>query len=108
MLEETAKATIGQAAQTISQSVWGALLLLSWAIFGIVFYFTVSYLTKQLQSEREAHQLTREARLSELKSNNQMATGLLTIQDEQKAMREEQSRQTGLLINALTTFGRPV
>lgn len=86
MVEEVIK----DAAGTISQTVLGAILILSWIIFGLVY----RELKKEIKDERDAHQVTREARLEELKSNNHVATGLLAIQDEQK-------RQNSAVIDAL-------
>ncbi len=81
---------IKDAAGTISQTALGAILFLSWIIFG--FYYKVS--RQELKEERDAHNVTREARLEELKSNNHVAAGLLAIQDEQK-------RQNAAVLDAL-------
>lgn len=94
MIEETIK----QAAGTLSQSVWGALLILSWVIFALVY----RQLNTQLKEERDSHQKTREARFEELKGQNQMAAGVLSIQQGQKELSENLSKQQGLLIDALT------
>jgi hypothetical protein len=69
-----------EAGKTIASNVWGALLLLSWAIFGLVY----RELKKELREERAAHQSTRSDMLAELRSQNHVSAGLVSMQDAQK------------------------
>lgn len=69
-----------EAGKTIASNVWGALLLLSWAIFGWVY----RELKKELREERAAHQATRVDMLTELRSQNHVSAGLVSMQDAQK------------------------
>lgn len=98
MVEETIKQAVG----TLSQSVWGALLILSWVIFALVY----RQLNNQLKDERDAHQVTRDARLEELKGQNQMAAGVLSIQQGQKELSDNLAKQTGLLIDVVSNQRR--
>lgn len=84
-----------EAAKTIATNVWGALLLLSWGVFAFVY----RELKKELRDEREQHQATRTDMLAELRSQNHISTGLVSLQD-------AQSKQTGLLIDALSRAER--
>lgn len=82
---------IEEAGKTIAANVWGALLLLSWFVFAFVY----RELKKELRDERAAHQATRTDMLNELRSQNHISTGLVSLQD-------AQSKQTNLLIDALS------
>ena len=93
---------IDDAANTISQNVWGALLILSWVIFGFVY----RELKRELRDERNNHQSTRDKMLTNLESQNHMAAGLLSIQDGMKNLSDSQSKHTSLLIDALSQTPR--
>lgn len=101
MPEELAKAA-GQAAGTLSQTTWGALLILSWVVFGVV----VWSLRRDIKDERASHQETRDEYVTVLKGKDQIAAGLLALSDGQKVIAESQQRQTGLLIDALANLRR--
>lgn len=79
-----------KAGETIATNVWGALLLLSWFIFAFVY----RELRKELRDERSAHQATRADMLSELRSQNHISAGLLSLQDSHK--------QTNMILDALS------
>lgn len=79
-----------EAGKTIATNVWGALLLLSWFVFAFVY----RELKKELRDERAAHQATRADMLNELRSQNHISAGLLSLQDSHK--------QTNLILDALS------
>lgn len=101
MPEELTKTAV-QAAGTLSQTTWGALLLLSWLLFvGVVWL-----MRKDINSERQAHQSTRDEYITVLKGKDQIAAGLLALSDGQKSIAENQQKQTSLLIDALSNLRR--
>jgi len=83
-----------EAAGTLSQTQWGALLVLSWIVFGIVLYIV----RKDLKAEQVAHQTTRLAYIEVLESKGQIAAGILTLQQAQK-------ESNALLMNLMTRTG---
>ncbi len=101
MIEEVAKAG-GQAAATLSATTWGALLILSWVIFGVAFWV----LRRDLNDERKGHQATREEYVAFLKNKDQIASGLITLQDGQRTIVDGQNRQTSLLIETIAAIRR--
>lgn len=105
MPEELTKAA-GQAAGTLSQTTWGALLLLSWILFGIVLWWVVSLMRKDITAERSSHQDTRAEYISVLKGKDQIAAVLITLTDGQKVIADNQQKQTSLLIDALSSSRR--
>lgn len=84
-----------EAAGTLSQTQWGALLVLSWIVFGIVLFIV----RKDLKAEQVAHQTTRLAYIAVLESKGQIASGILTLQDAQK-------EQNALLMNLISNQRR--
>lgn len=101
MVEEAAKAA-SQAAGTLSQTTWGAILILVLFIAGLIIWS----IRKDLKAEQASHQATRVEYMAFIKSKDQLAAGLMTIQDAQRTIAEGQQKQTSLLIDALSNQRR--
>lgn len=91
MLEGIAK----EAAGTLSQTQWGALYVFTCVMFIIALYIV----RKDLLKEQTKHQTTREELITILKGKDQIASGILTIQDGQK-------EQNTLLMNLISNQRR--